>query len=223
MAKRFSDRTICIPVAGAPGAGGATASKAPVPTTTTSPGVIAIPANCGGGRIGTPPNCRCPDGTQWTGRACLTIAAQPPAGQCPPGLTLFQGRCVSPQPIPLDPFSASGVVGGGRRPPNPTCPPDKPVGTYPNCCPAYTVSDGRGGCGGFDTVQKGGTSVPPPGGARVPVPSSVPGQGTLTRGGSGAADALRATQCQPYQVFRNGVCACPVGMTGPRCDQVLVR
>jgi hypothetical protein len=24
-------------------------------------------------------------------------------------------------------------------------------------------------------------------------------------------------------VLRNGVCACPVGMTGSKCDQVLVR
>jgi hypothetical protein len=226
--RRFTDRTVCVPAEQAKiPIPDPSSSNVPVPST-RSPGTVVIPAGCSGGRLGTPPNCYCPSGTQWTGRACLNFAIQPPVDRCPPGLTSIQGRCVQlGGPQPVDPFSNSGVLGGGgRRPPIPpaaqTCPPDRPVGTFPNCCPPYTVSDGRGGCGGSDTVQKGGVSVPPPG-AKIPVPSSTTSQNVLTRGGGGAAGAIRANPCQSWQVLRNGVCACPIGMTGSRCEQVLVR
>jgi hypothetical protein len=222
LAQRFSDRTVCVPSA-APAKSGATPLRAPA--------AASLPAACSGGQLGSPPNCYCPSGTQWTGRECQLVAVQPPVQLCPPGLTAIQGQCVRlaiPRSFPFDPGPGAG--GGGNtqsRTPSesaarPACPPDRPVGTYPNCCPAYTVSDGRGGCGGSDTVQKGGVSVPPPG-AKIPVPSSTTSQNVLTRGGGGAAGAIRANPCQSWQVLRNGVCACPIGMTGSRCEQVLVR
>jgi hypothetical protein len=220
LAQRFTDRNVCIPVATPAGRSGATRSR--------TPAAASLPAACSGGQVGTPPNCHCPSGTQWSGRECRLVATQPPIQLCPPGLIAIEGQCVRlalPRSSPFDQRPAPGAGNTQSRTPvdsaaRQACPADRPIGTYPNCCPRYTVSDGRGGCGGSDTAQKGGVSVAPPGSAKIPVPSSAGSTGVLTRGGGAAANALR---CESWQVLRNGVCACPVGMTGPRCEEVVVR
>ena len=60
--------------------------------------------------------------------------------------------------IPTRPASGSATAGTTSDAAGRVCPPDKPIGAYPNCCPRYMISDGHGGCSGSDTVQRGGIS-----------------------------------------------------------------
>jgi hypothetical protein len=50
-------------------------------------------AKCSGGRVGTPPNCECPQGRQWSGRSCVVVNARTRT-ECPAGTTrLTSGEC----------------------------------------------------------------------------------------------------------------------------------
>jgi hypothetical protein len=133
---------------------------------------------------------------------------------CPPGAVYFNGSCNS--------GGADGAQRGGTSydrigrpitPPtaNPVrsgtavargCPPDNPVGKYPNCCPRYMTPDGRGGCSGVTTAHPDGTSYGPSG---RPIPSSprnnVP---------SGTAVARGCPADSPVGVYPN---CCPRYMT----------
>jgi hypothetical protein len=184
--KRFSDRNVCVPGLASPSGGGGGGGGGSAST---------FPAGCTGGRMGVPPDCHCPNGTQWTGRACLALAATPPSDPCGPGLVLYQGRCVQPVTPQPKVFDFGGIIDWGRRPPRP------PVTG-----------------GGTDGVQRPGSAGPAP--KPLPTPAAPPplqqsGGGTLNSGGSRAADALR---CPPPRSIRNGVCACPIGYSGPNCE-----
>jgi hypothetical protein len=197
IAKRFSDRNVCMPGLSSSSTGGGPAANAVVPAKPTVSAPPPIQAACTGGRFGTPPNCRCPDGLQWTGRACLQLAVDPPVEPCGPGLTYLQGRCVQlavPQPKVFD----SGVPFDWRRRP------PKPPLTG----------------GGSDGTQKVGGPAPtplPPAGTGATIPPLGTSGGVLKPGGSGAAQALR---CVPPQTLnREGRCVCANGMLGANCDQ----
>jgi hypothetical protein len=113
--------------------------------------------------IGTPPNCRCPDGTQWSGRACQQLAVNPPPVQCPPGLVNVQGMCVQV----TNPFGIFGTGESQKRQQQP--------------------SSG----GGNDMAKKPAAPAAPtqpPAGGQVP---TVFNSGTIKPGPSGAAQALR--------------------------------
>ncbi len=113
---------------------------------------------------------------------------------CPPGAVYFNGVCnsggfdgthlggtsydrsgrpiTSPTPNPIP--SGTAVARA--------CPPDNPVGKYPNCCPRHMTPDGKDGCSAISTVQPGGTSygpsgIPIPSPRRSNVPSGTPAQG----------------------------------------------
>ena len=88
------------------------------PQKTTEPG----PPSCTAGMVLVAADrCACAAGTVWTGRAC-TAEAQPlpppPLAPAPPP---------APRPPPVAKF----------------CSGDRPVGTYPNCCPRGTRYDAR--------------------------------------------------------------------------------
>jgi hypothetical protein len=163
VAKRFSDRTVCMPELSSPGTGGGSAPKVAVPTTPTTGVLQPLPPHCTGGRIGAPPNCHCPEGTQWTGRACLQLAVNPPVDPCQPGFVSFLGRCVR-----------IGLSEPTRIDPKPSRPPLSGGGT-----------DG--------TAKVGGPAPTPlsPSTAGAPVPSTGVSGGVLKPGPSGAAQALR--------------------------------
>lgn len=199
VTKRFSDRTICMPGLSSSSIGGGAAANIVVPAAPTAGSVPSPQTFCTGGRVGTPPNCYCPAGTQWTGRACLQIAVAP-SNPCPPGFAFYQGRCVqtgNPQIFTIDPGTN---FGGGRRPPKPP------------------TNFG----GGSDGTQRSGGPAPmplPPSSAGTQIPSGT-GGGVLKQGGSGAAQALR---CQAPRRIINGVCACPGGASGANCENPYLR
>jgi hypothetical protein len=168
--------------------------RSSAPKTPASSGASPSRTGCTGGRVGTAPNCRCPGGTQWTGRACVEVASGPPADPCLPGLTYLQGRCVqlaAPQMQTIDPGALFDARPRPRRE--------------------------RTSGGGSDSAQRPASPTPattaPPPSATVPLPSS---SGVLRPGGSNAAQALR---CQPPQTLRDGRCVCANGMLGANCDQ----
>ncbi|HEY7459146.1 MAG TPA: hypothetical protein VH765_10360, partial [Xanthobacteraceae bacterium] len=199
FAKRFSDRSVCMPGLASPGTGGGSAPKVAVPTTPTTGVLQPLPTRCTGGRAGVPPNCYCPEGTQWTGRACLQLAVNPPVNPavnppvnpCPSGQISFMGRCVRiglSEPTRIEPKPSRPPLAGG----------------------------------GTDGTAKVGGPVPTPlpqGGAGAPIPSGF-GGGVLKPGPSGAAQALR---CQPPRVMINRVCACPGGTSGANCENPYLR
>jgi hypothetical protein len=94
------------------------------------------PASCPEGFIGSPPNC-CPRGTEFRNGACRGPKA-PKEVSCPRGQNrdpktgvcfscshndvFVNGKCV-PKKAPPPP------------PPPQQCPPDRPVGKFPRCCP----------------------------------------------------------------------------------------
>src|SRR5262245_45770196 len=155
VAKRFSDRTICMPGLGSIDKGGGSAAKVMQPATIPLAPPPPVTASCTGGRLGTPPNCFCPQGTEWTGRACLQIVNTPPpnpstrpANPCRPGYVVSQGRCVEvgfPRPkmmeptVPFDwtrrppkpPTNVGGTDGTGKTGPAPTPLPPSLGGTIP--------------------------------------------------------------------------------------------
>jgi hypothetical protein len=213
IGKRFSDRTVCMPGASPSGiGGGGSAPQVVVPTTPTTGVLQPLPNRCTGGRIGTPPNCHCPAGTQWTGRACLQLAVTPPADPCPQGFALHQGRCVqvvTPQPTVFDFGPLFG--GGGRRPPNPATTPAPTTPTRP--------ANVGGGTDGTNRPGPAPTPLPQGTGTGAPIPSGF-STGVIKPGGSNAANALR---CQAPRQIINGVCACPRGLSGANCDQPYLR
>ena len=75
---------------------------------------LAAPAGCSGGMILLEGTCACPRGQTWNGRACA------------------EARTPPPDLIPDNRGGASGII------PPPVCPPDRPIGDFPNCCPSGT-------------------------------------------------------------------------------------
>ena len=199
---KFDSGMRCMPAIGVIGG---SSNDARVPSIDVGNPQATTPSvgQCSGGRLGTPPNCYCPQGKVWAGRSCIIVAVRPsePAQvMCPAGMALLaNGQCaqvgqprpditITPGPT-WNPFGgAAGNLGPGRQP------------TVRNT-PATTSG------GGMGKVQPGAT--PTTGTALVPTNPGV------LRQGSGAANALRdALQPQPR---------CPPRLTGPNCDQPIVK
>ena len=109
----------------------ATSSKSPPP-------VAATPQCAGGMVLNAQGLCACPARQSWSGRACRekgpgtggATHAQPPRPE--------EAR---EEPAP-SPRPETGPGSGGistTAPGTQTCPPGRPIGTYPICCPAGTV------------------------------------------------------------------------------------
>jgi len=123
--------------------------------------------------------------------------------RCPSGTVLVGGTCITQRPGGgVSP--SKGIPGSGKVEPIPTrnvCPPDQPVGAWPNCCPSGTSFVGgacvRPGGGaspskdvpGSGTVPKPSTSLP-----SMPLPTQQPGGGGSSPSkdipGSGKADSV---------------------------------
>ena len=130
--------------------------------------------------VGTYPNC-CPKGTTYVNGACagggFNTSREPPAGK----------------PLPKDtgPLTEPGTkVGPILRK---VCPPDRPVGTYPNCCPKGTIYTKDGCAGGsFNTSRE-----PPP---RDPTKGKV-------------EQVPKSNACPPDRPIGKPPICCPVGTT----------
>jgi len=188
---------------------------------------------CAGDRpVGTYPNC-CPTGMRFEGGACRRPAGnggsngtQPtktpmcsgarPVGTypncCPSGMFFKDGAC----------RRGGGGTNGTQPTTTPTCSGARPVGTYPNCCPSGT------------SYQNGQCTRPSSSTAPQPAPSTQTNQGTCTGGRIGRPPYCR---CPSGTRYLGGRCrrshsptnpgpakkVCPSGLTGPDCDQIIVR
>jgi hypothetical protein len=153
-----------------------------VPRPKVTPRPLPIPRPAPGGPVscpamrpvGTPPYC-CPSGTRHIGGMCRRIARPVPGGTpptpggagggggpvscpptrpvgrppycCPTGMRYLGGACRRPTPTPLPAPSGGGTIpgsgaGGGS---GGVCPPGRPVGRPPYCCPAGSRYE-RGAC-----------------------------------------------------------------------------
>ena len=146
--------------------------------------------------VGTYPNC-CPAGTIYTNGACvgggISTSREPPA----------DGK-----PLPKDtgPLIEPGTkVGPILRK---VCPPDRPVGTYPNCCPkGTTYVNGACAGGGFNTSREPPPRDPTKGKVeQVPKSPDVNKSDILTRPSGNFGDVLKK-QCPPgTQLNNKGQC-----------------
>ncbi len=123
------------------------------------------PPQCRGGMILVENTCACPPNTKWNGRECAgsgginttpkTQTEQPPVAKAPAvpscqgGMILVDGACACPQFMKWNGRACVGTGGINTTPgdeapaPRPVprdtttgaCPGDRPVGTFPNCCP----------------------------------------------------------------------------------------
>ena len=187
---------------------------------------------------GTPPNC-CPSGTRFEGGACRrptgsgggpassktsTPTCPPdrpngtPPNCCPSGTRFEGGACRRP--------TGSGGPASSKAS-TPTCPPDRPNGTPPNCCPSGTRFEG-GRC-----VRPSPQPTPAP--SQSPHSGTGTGTRTCTGGRIGRPPHCR---CPSGTRYLGGRCrrtsattnpgpspkkVCPSGLTGPNCDQVIVK
>ena len=146
--------------------------------------------------VGTYPNC-CPPGTIYANGACagggINTSREPPA----------DGK-----PLPKDtgPLTDPGTkVGPILRK---ACPPDRPVGTYPNCCPkGTTYVNGACAGGGFNTSREPPPRDPTKGKVeQVPKSPDVNKSDILTRPSGNFGDVLKK-QCPPgTQLNNKGQC-----------------
>jgi hypothetical protein len=112
------------------GTGGFNTSKPITPE--PAPAVTPPPAICKFGMVlASNGLCACPPDTRWTGKAC-----EPSIGNG--GIS---------KSIQTSPGAGSGGIGLSKQvtpPPTKLCPAERPVGTYPNCCPQGTdYRDGK--------------------------------------------------------------------------------
>ena len=135
--------------------------------------------------IGKYPNC-CPSGTILAKGKCFNPSRDPDRGKveqvpkpnvcpadrpvgdypncCPRGYTPMAKGCVPTKRDKFEPSDADKAkTSPGDRITPPTklnvCPPDRPVGTYPNCCPPGTIYTDRGCAGGGYNTSR---DPPPP-------------------------------------------------------------
>jgi hypothetical protein len=89
---------------------------------------------CQAGMILTNGTCACPPGTKWNGKTC--------SGEGTGGASM--SKPITPEPAP---GPGTGGVSLSKQPGSETikvCPTDRPIGTYPNCCPQGTeYRDGK--------------------------------------------------------------------------------
>ena len=142
------------------------------------------PVKCPTGMIGTPPNC-CPRGTRFENGKCRGPQTSPPKcptgmigtfpNCCPRGTRFENGKCRGPQTSPPQqrPFEKTcpdGTKVFGQftqcpkdKPQLPlkprACPPNRPNGTFPNCCPRQM--EFRNGQCVDDKCRQGMVGTPP--------------------------------------------------------------
>jgi hypothetical protein len=114
------------------GTGGATGTK---PGKSAQPVVI-----CRSGQIRdirTGKCIACPRGTRSVGNACVADKASPAKEACKAGYQFERGKCRRIRPPEPKP-------GQRQKPAQNTCPSNRPIGVFPNCCPVGTeFSAGR--------------------------------------------------------------------------------
>jgi len=174
---------------------------------------------CTGGMVGTPPDCACPAGTRYSrksgkkGIVCVPDAPaqqQAPRAQCPEGYFGRPPFCKRTKPLPDKPAPRQEE----------RCPLGM-TGTPPNCCPPGTRS--------IDGVCRKPQPDPAPA-ARCP--EGKTGRPPYCRDIKRVPDKIIRLpkntgpillKCPSYQVGTYPDCRCPAGMTGAKCDQVLVK
>jgi len=203
------------------------------------PGSPSGPPRCSGDRpIGTYPNC-CPQGTSFSGGKCRT-GGSGGANGVQPGSPSGPPRCSGDRPVGTYPnccprgtsFSdgkcraggggANGVQPGSASGPT-RCSGDRPVGTPPNCCPAGTRFE-NGRCVRPATQQTPGSATQPSTGPRTCSGGRI-GRPPHCRCPSGTryvAGRCRRTS-SPANPGPSPNKVCPSGLTGPNCDQIIVR
>jgi len=154
--------------------------------------------------VGTPPRC-CPEGTEYSRGACRQ--PRQPVQPCPPGTVGRYPICVPLQQKPQE----------EQRPQRPDCPPGyrqlrrpNKYGAYCEEIPAPTQPCPSGWSGTYPNCQPPAPPPPPP-----PPPPAPP-----------APDPVGPSPKQVCPSYMQGTypnCYCPSGLTGPRCDQVIVR
>jgi hypothetical protein len=148
--------------------------------------------------VGTPPRC-CPEGTEYSRGACRQ--PRQPVQPCPPGTVGRYPICVPLQQKPQE----------EQRPQRPDCPPGyrqlrrpNKYGAYCEEIPAPTQPCPSGWSGTYPNCQPPAPPPPPP-----PAPDPV--------------GPSPKQVCPSYMQGTYPNCYCPSGLTGPRCDQVIVR
>ncbi len=142
--------------------------------------------------VGTYPNC-CPAGTIYTNGACagggFNTSREPPA----------DGKALPKDTGPLiEPGTKVGPI--LRK----VCPPDRPVGTYPNCCPKGTIyTNGACAGGGFNTSREPPARDSTKGKVeQVPKPADLNKNDILTKPSGNFGDILKK-QCTPGKELNN--------------------
>jgi hypothetical protein len=151
--------------------------------------------------VGVFPNC-CPKGTEFRNGMCRggtggADGTSPGSdAKCPPGYHKLRrpnkyGSYCEPDSAPVT-----------------KCPPNRPVGTPPNCCPPGTRYT-QGQCYP-DKCSPGWTGSPP--NCRPP-----------TQTGPTQTGPTPQQKCPTGQIGTPPKCHCPSGTTGPECKNVIVR
>lgn len=163
--------------------------------------------------VGTYPNC-CPKGTIYSRGQCRSAT-------CPPGTVGKPPICIpqkkqqeKPKPRDCGPgyraLEKPNKYGAYCEPIDqgpPKCPADRPNGTPPNCCPPGTRFT-EGNC--YPTqCSPGWTGSPPHCQPPAPKPQPVP--------------PAPKKVCPSYMQGTYPNCHCPSGLTGDRCQDVIVR
>jgi hypothetical protein len=156
--------------------------------------VVTVAPQCTDGMEPTKDGrCACPPGTSWDGQSCVTPKSDGTGGFNKTGpQTEEQAK---PKPAPPQPAPAPEKQKSETQ--KKVCPPDKPVGIYPKCCPeTYEYRDKKCRCPKGKVAINGLCQVPP-----KPAPQEPPKEKT----------------CPPNTVLQNGNCRpipCPPGTIG---------
>jgi hypothetical protein len=211
-----------------PGSGGSNmvAPNEPPPVVAPPPIASAPPAKkvapCKGGKVGTPPNCRCPSGTVERKGVC-----QKPQVRCPSGTSGKYPNCVRdcpPGTIYEDGVCLRDSGDGGpytNRPQYQECPPGT-SGNYPNCvrdCPTgYVYRNGvcmtRGEARPQQEQQQQERQPCPPG-TYGRYPRCRAEGGNQGGGGSNGVQQQESPKCPPGTIGVYPRCGRPTNPTGP--------
>ena len=172
--------TVCV---GAGGINTTPSTQTEPPPLTPPPVATTPPPQCRGGMLLVENTCACPPLTQWNGRECAKFTG---GG----GINTSSQPAEVPSPRP-------------QKASTPDCPADRPVGSFPNCCPQNArFANGQCQClPGFESrrnVCRPVQTAPPPPPKATTCPSDRP-VGTFPN-------------CCPQNArFANGQCQCNAG------------